>query len=123
MLCSLIRAIFFFLYAAGQFWNVPIQLTLFNGTLRDGVEFPNGYIINVTRTGSPQRVFAGQFNRLTWDRLSGPCLYCGNLQAGPIYEVLDPNDPVIEGSYRSYRVPSAFDETGYQFGRFEGSTC
>ena len=113
----------FLLYAAGQFWNVPIQLSPFTGTRRDGTAVPDDYIVTVERAGSPQREFVGHLGRRTWDRSLVPCLYSGNRQAGPIYEVTDPNDPVIEGNYRSYRVPSAFDETGYQFGRFEESQC
>ena len=86
-------------------------------------EIPNSYTVNVTRAGSPTRVFTGWFRPFSWGRLSGPCLYAGNQQAGVIFEVLDPNDPVIEGNYLSYRVPSAFEETDYQFGRFEDSSC
>ena len=86
-------------------------------------EIPDSYIVNVTRDSSPTRVFTGWFRPFAWGRLSGPCLYAGNRQAGVIYEVVEPNDPVIEGSYESYRVPSAFEETGYQFRRFEENMC
>ena len=114
----------FLLHAAGQFWNVPIQLAPFSGTLRNAqVQYPDAYTITVTRTGSPQRVFTGQLDNRIWDRSLEPCLYAGNQQAGVIYEVEEPNDPVIEGNYESYRVPSAFEETDYRFGRFDESMC
>ena len=34
-------------------------------------------------------------------------MYAGNGQAGPVYEVEDPNDAVIDRSYKDYHVPSA----------------
>ena len=53
----------------------------------------------------------------------GDCLYVGDRQGGTIGEVEDPNDPVIQGTYKDYRVPGAFNETGYGFGRFDESLC
>ena len=56
----------------------------------------------------------------------------GNRQAGPIQEVDDPNDAVIEGRilgenesrhYKDYRVQSAFDEEEYVFGLFREDRC
>ena len=113
----------FISHAIGQFWNVPVELAPFSGTLRNGVVYEDAYTITVARSGSPTRVFTGQLDDRIWDRSLRPCLYAGNQQAGAIYEVVEPNDPVIEGTYASYRVPSAFDETDYQFSRFEESMC
>ena len=47
----------------------------------------------------------------------------GNSQAGPVYEIKEKNEAVIEGSYSDYIVDQPFDETGYKFGRFNESTC
>ena len=47
----------------------------------------------------------------------------GNRQAGPIYEVLDPNDNVIEDRYKNYKVDSAFSEEGFDFGIFMEERC
>ena len=45
---------------------------------------------------------------LTWEFESKKCLYVGNRQGGPIGEVEDPNDSVIEGSYQDYVTGGAF---------------
>ena len=95
----------------------------YNGTLRDGGFDKERYVISVVRDGTLVKEFTGSLSSLLWDQTEGSCLYAGNRQAGPIYEVEDPNDAVIDGSYSDYRVPSAFDETGYRFGRFEESMC
>ena len=36
------------------------------------------------------------------------CLYVGNSQAGPLGETVDPNDSVIERTYKNYKVDSMF---------------
>ena len=111
------------LFAVGQFWNVPIDLSPFNGTVRPGSSGENRYEIYFERDGSPRRVFTGYFYPLTWEQKEGPCLYAGNPQSGPIFEILSPNDPVIEGTSADYQVPSAFNETGYIFSRFDAGQC
>ena len=110
-------------YTTGQFWNVPVIVSPFVGNLRDGETAEGYYIINVTRVNAPTRLFTGFISPLAWDYSPGPCLNAGNSQGGPVYEIEDPNDPVIEGRYRDYIVPGAFDETGYIFGRFEDTLC
>ena len=94
-------------------------MTPYVGNLRDGEQAEGFYIINVTRAGSPTRVFTGFLSPLSWDYSPGPCLNAGNIQGGRVYEIADPNDPVIEGRYSDYIVASAFNETGYIFGKFE----
>ena len=111
------------LIPVGQFWNVLVDLSPFNGTLRAGISGENRYEIDFNRDGSPRRVFTGYFYQLTWDQREGPCLYVGNRQGGPLFEVLSPNAPVIEGTYADYRVAGAFDETGFTFTRFDGTQC
>ena len=91
--------------------------------MRPGASGENLYEIYFERDGSPQRGFTGSFYPLTWEQQEGPCLYAGNREGGPIYNILSPNDPVIEGTGADYEVPSAFDETGYIFSRFDDSQC
>ena len=91
----------------------------------DGSPAENGsrYVINVTHPDAESsRVFTGLLYGLTWEFEEGPCFYVGNSQAGPIYEVQDPNDSVIEGSYEDYRVTDAF-ETNFPYSRFDESQC
>ncbi len=81
-------------------------------------------MINVTHpdaTGGP-RLITGVLDDQTWEFEQEPCFYVGNSQAGPIYEVKDPNDPVIEGSYDDYLVSGGY-ETGYAYSRFDETQC
>ena len=69
------------------------------------------------------RAYTGWLYDLTWEFEEGPCFYVGNRQAGPIYEVTDPNDGVIENIYSDYKVDSAFSEENYAFGLFSEDRC
>ena len=73
---------------------------------RSGNPAPERYVINLSSTRE-ERSFTGLYYDLTWEFEDGPCLYAGNRQAGPIYEIVEPNDPVIEGRYGEYVVDSA----------------
>ena len=97
-------------------------MTKYTGLLSDGSPSQNRYIVNFTRPGSEPRAFTGYFHQLTWDFKEGPCLYVGNRQAGPIAEVDDPNQSIIEGTYRDYRVANAF-QTDYEFDLFSEDRC
>lgn len=108
--------------SAGQFWNIPVDISAFEGTLRDGSPATNRYVINIT-TDSTSRSYTGWLYDLTWEFEEGPCLYVGNRQSGPIYEVRTPNDGVIENIYSDYQVSSAFSEEDYVFGLFDESMC
>ena len=112
-----------FLSYTGQLWNIPIQVSAFEGSFREGVEPENRYVINVTHPASENpRAFTGLLYDITWEFEKGPCFYVGNQQGGPIYEVEDPNDSVIEGTYENYRVGGAF-ETEYFFSQFDSNRC
>ena len=108
-------------YHTGQFWNVPINVTentgSFNGMLRD-----DDYIITVFYPGSPPRSFVGLESSMTWENEQRPCLYVGNPQAGPLDEIVDPNDSVIEGTYRDYEVASLFSPD-FVFSYFDETFC
>ena len=109
------------IHSTGQFWNARVSIEPFTGSVLGAVP-GDRFVVNIT-AGSKQRSFTGWLYDLTWDHSEGPCLYVGNRQSGPIGEVLDPNDPVIESLYSNYRVASAFDEGEYQFGMFDDSKC
>ena len=85
---------------------------------------PERYVINITSslTGE-ERKFTGWLYDLSWSFEEEPCLYAGNRQAGPIYQVKDPNDPIIEGSYLQYMVPGLFSERGFVYGLFDENNC
>ena len=108
-------------HTTGQFWNREASVTPFTGVDRNGDLAPNRYVINLSSpTSGEERSFTGLY---TWDFQDGPCLYAGNRQAGPIYEIQEPNDPVIEGRYNEYMVDSAFSEDNYSFGLFYDNRC
>lgn len=110
---------------AGQFWNVPVRVTAYTGNVKSGAPDGERYVINITRPGSTRMAsFTGFFYDLNWEFEKQPCLYVGNRQGGPLYEIEKPNDRVIEGSsYKNYIVPGLFNENDYLFGRFDNSRC
>lgn len=112
------------LHYSGQFWNVPVSVEPFLGVDRNNNSVPGRYVVNVTSslTGE-KRSYTGWLYDLTWSFEDAPCLYVGNRQAGPIYQVKDPNDPIIEGSYLQYRAPSLFSEGGFDYGLFDEENC
>ena len=110
-----------FSHNLGQFWNVPVDVRentgFFDGALQD-----NDYIIIVNYPGSPPRSFVGLGYSVTWEFEKRPCLYVGDSQAGPLGETVDPNDSVIEGTYRDYEVDSLFSPD-FVFSHFDESKC
>ena len=82
------------------------------------------YTIKFSRDNSGNETsFTGLFQKQTWNHDPFPCLYAGDRQGGPIFEVTDPNDPVIEEGYKDYVVPGVFSEKDYKFGLFDDSKC
>ena len=118
-----------FFILAGQFWNRPIRVVPFSGVMTDGSVAPdNTYEVRITSrrsNGAEQvlRSLTGLLEDLLWEGGEGPCLYAGNSQGGPIYEVENPNDPVIEGVYKDYRVQGLFEESQYVFAQFDETKC
>ncbi len=108
----------------GQFWNVPIEIEPFTGILADP-KFGNDrhFTIKFSRNSVSETSFTGFLQERTWNHEPFPCLYAGNRQGGPISEVSNPNNPVIEGSYKDYFVPSVFSEENYKFRLFDDSKC
>ena len=64
--------------------------------------------MNVKHPQAQLRSFLADHYNLVWDESFKPCLYAGSSQGGSISDV-EPNDPVIEGSYHEYEVNSLFD--------------
>ena len=120
---SYVVDIIFISLTLGQYWNIPVSVTPFTGQLRSGEQAQGRFILNLTTPGSAPRSFTGWLYELTWEFEQGPCLYVGNRQAGPIYEVPEPNGPVIAELYTEYAVDSAFSEENYSFGMFDENRC
>ena len=110
---------------SGQFWNVPVTFTKYNGTdLPEGFNVNRYYTVTVEPEDSPARSFLGEFYHLKWDKSREDCLYVGNAQGGPTSEFDDPNDSVIEGHYRDYIIESGdLFETTYKYNKFEDDRC
>ena len=82
----------------------------------------NDYVVTVNYPNSPPRSFVGVLSSVTWEFEKRPCIYVGNSQAGPISEVVSPNDSVIEGEYTDYEVASMF-ATEFTYSHFDESHC
>ena len=93
-----------FLLYSGQFWNVETNVTKYTKPLRDGIVENNTYLVELMPENKPNRRFIGFLEERTWNLEKSPCIYAGNSQGGPIYEVADgePNDSVIEGAIEDY---------------------
>ncbi len=114
--CSLSRT-------TGQFWNIPVDIAPFAGQLRAGESAKGLYTVTLTTAGKGPRSFTGWLHSLTWEAKEAPCLYVGDGQSGPVYEVIEPNDGVIASTYSDYQVEGAFSEEEYAFGRFNKDRC
>ena len=101
---------------------MPVSVTPYEGDLWDGSPGSDRYVVNITTRGT-NRAYTGTIHRLNWDHSVGPCLYVGNKQSGPVFEVQSPNDPVIQNFYGDYLVKDPFQEVDYKFGMFEESRC
>ena len=105
---------------AGQFWNIPINVVRYNESIRGEVR-TDAYTITVNYSDQ-QRQFVGFFYSLNWELKESWCLYVGNRQGGPINEVDNPNDPVLQGEYIDYKVDNIFG-TEYAFDHFQSTKC
>ena len=107
-------------FYTGQFWNIPINVVRYNEQIRGDVR-ADAYTITVNYPGQ-QRQFVGFLYFLNWELKENWCLYVGNRQGGPINEVDNPNDPVLQGECSDYKVDNIFG-TEYAFGHFESARC
>ena len=111
-------------YCAGQFWNTPVTVVRYNGTLDRGggnLDPDRLYIVMVTpQDGAPPRSFLAEGYAHTWENRTVVYLYAGNAQAGWSGEVDALRDPVIQGRYRDYIVDGLF-ETDFLYDKFDES--
>ena len=94
---------------AGQFWNIPITYTVYNGTLSDDYAAADIRLVTVRPPNSEVRMFLADRFARTWTNSPGPCFYAGNGQGGP-YGGDGPDSPVIQGRYSDYQVDGLFEE-------------
>ena len=106
---------------AGQFWNIPVSYTTFNGTLSDDYASADIRLVTVRPPNSPVRNFLAERFGRTWTNDPGPCFYAGNGQGGP-YGGVGPDDSVIQGRYTDYQVDGLF-ATEFIYQEFEDDRC
>ncbi len=96
----------------------------YTGPVRDGANCDSCYVITTNHPDEPPRSFVGWLYPLTWEYRREYCLYAGENQAGPLYEILDDsmNSPVIFGTYRDYIVAEPY-ATDFNYSHFEESRC
>ena len=87
--------------------------------MRDGSVADNTYLVELMPKNKPKRSFVGFLYDRTWNFEEFPCIYAGNSQGGPIYEVADgePNDSLIEGTIEDYSI------TNFVYDHFDDSRC
>ena len=113
----------FSITSIGQFWNVPIWISEFTGTLFDPLDVRSDrYTVTVQHPASPQRRFTAILQNVDWEFNRIPCFFAGNQQGGSVYEVSEPNDSVIEGFFEDYQVSGSFD-TQFPHSRFADQLC
>ena len=96
-------------FCSGQFWNVPIGVEPYIGPFgaKEVDKDDDVYLVTVSYPGSQNRTFVAELHRRAWvERI--PCLYAGNSMAGPIAEVPQYKDNVIDGALDSYSVKDLF---------------
>lgn len=107
----------------GQFWNIPVTVEQFTTGSQDPYFLQEElYAITLHPAGAAQRTFVAELYDQTWDYSREICFYAGSIQGGPVREITEPNDPVIQGSYRDYSVASLFD-TDFVYSQFNVALC
>ena len=80
------------------------------------------FVITVNPMDSQQRRFVAELYDQVWDTTLGVCFYAGSIQAGPVAEIDEPNDSVIQGVYSDYHVSGLFDSE-FMYSQFSDSRC
>ncbi len=120
--CHYPNLLFYYFYiTTGQFWNIPILVEPFTGSIRSSASTDNLYQVTIQHPNE-RREFTAWLYPLTWEHRREYCLYAGNQQAGSVYEVVSPNDPVIEGTYKDYLVDTAYG-IDFAFAQFDEGRC
>ena len=99
----------------GQFWNVPVDISQYEGTTPDDSPY---YLVRVTPPNGKPRQFVANLHPQTWDLSQVSCLYAGNSQGGTLGEFGDANNPVVEGHYSDYMVTGLF-ATQFKYSQFK----
>ena len=107
----------------GQFWNIPVTVSEYEGqTNVPGLSNEDYYTVTISHPLSKPRSFTGHLYDFTWEFESKKCLYVGNPQGGPLDNLDDPNDSVIEGVYYQYLTQGPF-KTDYYYAVFDDEKC
>lgn len=104
--------IYFIIFSLAQFWNIPINTILVEGTWYLQIYYPEH---------PKHRQVPAMRYHLRWDHEEMICYYAGNKQGGPELSH-DPNESVIEGVYSEYKTASLF-ATEFVFSEFDESQC
>ena len=105
---------------SGQFWNVPVQITNEGIKLRQrhDMEVDKFRVITFTQSDGNVRNVPARLQSHTWSSSQvSPCLYAGDSEGGHLFEVEEPNDSLLEGSYQDYVMETLFS-TKYKFSKF-----
>jgi len=90
-------------YFAGQFWNVPVDVSPYEENTPDNSPY---YSVMITPADGEARVFISNPYPRTWDLSKVPCLYAGSSQGGTLGEF---------GTVYLYRVSSPMSYVPIKF--------
>lgn len=80
------------------------------------------YVVTVDHPDDPARQFVAELFQRTWDKSMKPCLYAGDGQGGSILDPVTPNDPVIAGTFRDYKVSDIFS-SDFIYNKLQRRNC
>lgn len=109
---------------------MPISVTRYTYTgseIIDYLDLDQLYAITVSSLSGTEmeaRTFVAELYTFTWETRNELCFYAGNTQGGRQREITDKrfNDPVIEGSYKDYRVDGLFGHN-FAYSQFSADMC
>ena len=107
------------MFTPGQFWNIPVTA---HPTASPNVTYYAAYNVTVDPPEADARTFIADLYQRIWDLTLRPCLYAGNSQGGPIFEI-ENDHSVIEGEYSNYEVSDGMFGASFDFNRLESRPC
>lgn len=82
------------------------------------MEVDKFYVITFTQSDGNVRKVPAKLHSRTWSSSQvSPCLYAGDSEGGYLFEVEEPNDSLLEGSYQDYVMATMFS-TNYKYSKF-----
>ena len=101
-----------------------MQVVPYTGRVRPDSSSDGYYVITTNHPDEGMRQFVGWIWPLTWEHQLEYCLYSGQYQGGPLYEIVDDtvNNGVIFGTYDDYEVDSSYG-TDFAYTHFNISQC